>query len=579
MRKPTFIPLSLVIAVAACTGTIGRSSGSSSSPMAEAGAAGGRSGGTGGRPSSGGQGPIATPEPPPRDCAKDVWSAPLPMRRLTRVEYDNTVHDLLGDATTPASKLMPADAHAFGFDTDALGNDVTMPGLRALIMLAEDVAGRAAQATPTLLACATGEAERACVERFVRGFGARAFRRPLVDAEIAELLATYDAARAEATATLASAVRTVLERVLSSPDFLYVIESPVDGKPTADPRVVRLAGWQIAARLSYFLWRTTPDEALATAARDGKLDAGDGVAAEVDRLLASPRARAAMMDFHRQWLGTDDVMSLQKDATTAPWFAAARPAIAAETTSFVDHVLWDEHGGLPAMLTASHSYLSAELADVYGVGSTAPKAPMQMRVELDPKQRAGLLTQASFLGAAARSNDSAPVKRGVFLLDRLLCAELSPPPVSVDPNTAPNADAKTTRDLFAAHSADPACRSCHSIIDPLGFAFEGYDGLGRWRTMEGGVAIDARGEVHVGDVDGMIDGAPALARRLADSEQVRGCVVRQWFRYAFGRDAGDDDQCLLDQLTGEFSASKGDVIALARRIATSEAFVLRRSVP
>jgi hypothetical protein len=556
----------------ACTGNIGAAGRSSAtgdepSPPSLPG-----SGGTAGMTRAAGAGGVVAE--PPRDCRKDVWSEPLPMRHLTRGEYDNTVLDLLGDATTPASRLLPADARGTGFDTDAVGNDVTMPGLRTLELLAEDVAGRASAAAPTLLACTAAEAERACAERFVRGFGARAFRRPLADDEAAELLATFDAGRTEA-GTLAGAVKAVLERVLQSPDFLYLFESLQDAKPAGDPRVVRLPGWQIAARLSYFLWRTTPDEALAAAARAGELDTPDGVAAQVDRLLASPRARAAVSDFHRQWLRTDDVLSLQKDAAAAPWFAAVRPAITAETTTFVDRVLWDERGGLGELLTSAHSYLSAELANVYGAGADAPKAPMQARVELDPTQRAGMLTQASFLASAARANDSAPVKRGAFVLDRLLCAELAPPPVAVDPNVAPSPAAKTTRDLFTSHSTDPACRGCHGVIDPIGFAFEGYDGLGRWRTTENGAPVDAHGEVRIGDEVVAVDGAPALARGLAGSAQVRSCVVRQWFRYAFGRAATDDDRCLVGSLEAAFAT--GDVTALVRAVATSEAFVLRRT--
>ncbi len=509
------------------------------------------------------------------DCRRPLQIGRAPLRRLTRVEYNNTVRDLLGDTAQPANAF-PPDARGAGFDTDALGNDVTTSLLRQMMIAAEEVAARAGKAAARLAGCRAGEAEADCGARFARGFGERAFRRPLEAAEAEAFVAAFERGRG-AGGGLAGGVQAVVESALQAPDFLYLVET--GGTKTAEPGVLRLTPHQLAARLSYFVLRTTPDEALLAAAREGKLDRPEGIAAEVDRLLALPRGKAGAEDFYAQWLDLDAALSLQKNTTDAPWFTAAvRTAMRAEARAFVDHAVFGaEADGFATLFAAPYSFLNADLAPIYGLATPPPKE--HTRVALDPERRAGILTQPSFLAAAARANDSAPVKRGLFVIERLLCETIAPPPSDVDVSLPASPKAKTTRQLFEDHAKDPRCAVCHTLIDPFGFAFEAYDGVGRYREREKELPVDPAGELKLGDVAGRIGGAVELAGRIAGSRQARGCLVQHWFRYAFGRKETAEDTCTIDALEARFEASRGNLRALVVEVATSDAFRHRRTEP
>lgn len=536
-----------------------------SDSSASAGASGGSSGGeqmsgsssdTGGDSSGAETG--STGDVPEAVCDElDVSATPL--RRLTGPQYANAVRDVLGVSVDVGE--LGADEKAGAFDSN--GNAaVSSNNVELYRALAESVAS----SVPELVTCET-DAE-GCWNALLDETGRRLFRRPVTEEERTRYL---DLAQTGADA--ADGSRLIVQAMLQSPSFLYHLEF---GLVDASGPVIPLEPYEIASRLSFFLWNSVPDDELLDAAEVGGLDSADALEAQAQRLLLDPRARESVGAFHVQWLGIDHLEDTFKDPGTYPSFdLSMAEAMVAETRRFSELTVLAGDGRLETLLTASHSYLTDPLFDLYGVEQPDDFVP-GMPVELDPEQRAGLITQASFLAEHALTNQSGPIQRGVEIRNQFFCDPPPPPPpdANVEP-PAPSPDA-TTRELFEQHTSEPTCASCHVLIDGLGLGMENYDGIGRHRTMENGKAVDASGEFLATDVDGTFDGGVELAHRLAQSEQVRECVARQWFRFALGRLEGDQDACSLDTLHATFAESGSDVRALLVQLVRTDAFRYRR---
>ncbi len=245
--------------------------------------------------------------------------------------------------------------------------------------------------------------------------------------------------------------------------------------------------------------------------------------------------------------------------------------------AFIDHIFMDGEPTVEALLTDSTVFLTPESAPIYGVEVEA-EAQALIAYEANGDQRAGLLTQPAMMAALANPDQASPIRRGVFVRERVFCQTLPDPPDDADitpPDPAPNA---TTRERFAEHTADEQCAGCHLMIDPIGFGFERYDGMGRWREQENGLDIDDSGEVvGVNDAGlrGTFDGAVELSHRMAGSEVVQDCLAEQWFVYANGRQANGLDSCALDDVKQAFFASGGDIRELMVQVILSDAFVYR----
>jgi hypothetical protein len=552
---------------------------------------------------------VAATFPAPPVCA-GVQAGPAPLRRLTRDQYVNSVTDLLADAapqgaselrgnSVVAGATLPSDERVGPFRSNVVAPPSGLD-VQQLMESAERVADTAASRAGAVLGCApaTDGLER-CAEAFLDGFGRRAFRRPLhpeeraryrrlfLEAAAAPPAPARPARRAAAEKEVpgeaaiagraAEGVRAVVRALVQSPAFL--LHTREDGPP-AGPDVVRLGPHALASRLSYFLWASAPDDALLSAAARGALDTPEGLRAEARRLLDDDRARRGLVAFHLQWLGVEDVASVQKQAKLFPdWKgavggAALGTAFRVETERFVDGVVRGGLGGgrLEALLSAPQSFLDGPLFALYGVAPPAAASP-DRPVALDPRQRAGLLTQGSVLAYHAHATQSSPVARGVLIRRHVLCQDLPDPPPDVD-STPPDPDARlTTRERFEEHRESGVCGRCHKLIDPIGFGFEAYDAIGRFRQTENDKPVDATGTiVGTDDLDGDFDGAVDLARRLAGSRQVRRCYVRQWFRFALGREESEADACSLDALDRRFEASGGDIRELLLSLPTTDAF-------
>jgi hypothetical protein len=356
--------------------------------------------------------------------------------------------------------------------------------------------------------------------------------------------------------------------MLQSPDFLYL---PELGGEIPQGELVALDGHELASRLSYFLWSSMPDDEL--------LDAADSLAdpevleAQTRRMLDDPRARESIAAFHTQWVGLHNVDELFKDPALFPMFDdATKAAMAAETARFAEYVVFEDDARLQTLLTAPYSLIDPPLFAIYGMDEPPEHDPAQP-VMLDPSQRGGLLTQPGFLAVHAHHNQTSPVHRGVAIRRNFLCQDLPPPPADVD-NTPPPIDPdSTTRERFEQHKSDPTCAACHVLIDDVGLAFEHYDPVGTWRTMDGTGQVDASGElVGADDANGPFYGALELGEKLAASTMVRECVAQQWFRFALGRSLDDDDECASQQMRAAFESSDFDIRELLVAVITSPSF-------
>ncbi|WP_437665568.1 DUF1592 domain-containing protein [Sorangium sp. So ce1182] len=498
-------------------------------------------------------------------------ASPLPLAHLTRDQYDRTVVDLLAldpGGARPSSGF-PADDAVEGF---SLGLTVSPLLVEKLQAAAEALAARALEHPERIVPCTTED--DACARAFVQAFGARAFRRPITAAEESALLDVYRAAREDGARPFLEGVGLVIEAALSSPQFLY--HWPDDGG-AAPGSVVALGDHELASRLSYFLWGTMPDDALFAAAAGGRLRTPEDVEAEARRMLEDPRARATTAAFFRELLGVDDIGAINRDPGVFPEFSAELAQdLQASLEAFLDDAVWSG-GTYDDLFTSRRAFMNARLASFYGIdgGLGDELSP----VELDAGTRLGLLTQPALLAKLGKFDQSDPIRRGVFLREKILCQELAPPPPDVEFNVpTPAAEpAKTTRERFAAHTSQPSCQNCHQFIDPLGFALETYDALGRYRATENGAPIDATGEIlGTEDADGEVDGGVELAERLASSVDARACFVEHWFRYAVRRGGSEGDACELESLGDAFEEEGGDIRALLVRIVKSEAFRTRR---
>lgn len=490
--------------------------------------------------------------------------APVPLRRLTNEEYNNTVRDLLGDTSRPADAFPPDEAVG-GFENNTVA-PVTQQLVERYMAAAEALAASAVGQIDRLAPCAEGEPREGCARRFIDSFGRLAFRRPLEDGERAGLLALY--ADKEKRSGHAQAIRLVLEVVLQSPKFLYRLE-PLDDTSV---KTRALTGYELATRLSFFIWASTPDSKLLDDAAAGKLATAEGVGDAARRLLADKRAVDGIRSFHRQWLDLRELETESKDQVLYPAFTPElKKAMVEETLRFSAHAVLQGGDAITTLLTSKKSFVNASLAKLYGVA--APAGEGFALVDLPAGQRSGLLTQASVMSVLASAEEASPILRGKFVSEKLLCLSVPPPPpgVAIAP---PKPDPKLTKkERFEVHRADPSCAGCHQMMDPAGFGFEHYDAVGAWRTVDGAFPVDSVGVISgTSDANGEFDGAVALGERLAASQQVRRCIATQWFRAALGRSERDEDAASLDDVYQSFTRAGFDVRGLIVAITTSDAF-------
>lgn len=484
---------------------------------------------------------------------------PRMLRRLTHAEYRNTVRDLLGLGSERAQTLVP-DGVVGGFDNNAGALQVGDLLADQYRTVAEELA-EAAVATRlnVLIPChATGDG--GCAASFIHDFGKRAFRRPLTEAEQQRYAGIFVAA-ADAGGSLRDGVQWVIAAMLQSPHFLYRSElgrRGGDGAFALDP-------WEVASELSYLFLQTMPDDELFAAAESGALLEPGGVGAQAERLAADPRADATMVRFVESWLHLDRLVNVPRDAATYPDLTPAiRAAMRGEIARLVEESV-RAGASLADLLSADHTYVTDALAAYYGIDPGTGEADAEgfRRVELAGTPYGGLLRTGGLLTTHALPNSSSPIHRGKLIRERFLCQEMPPPPSNLNTSPPPMDPSRSTRERYAQHSSDDACFGCHQLIDPIGFAFEHFDGAGRYREDDGGHPVDDSGEIlHSTKTDGTFHGVAELSQKLAASEEVRSCTARMWTAWATGLENGAL-ACALDRQLGENGSLSGARLALA----------------
>jgi hypothetical protein len=497
----------------------GAGAGTAGSGASVAGAGGAHSNGgssIGGAPSAGAPGAI-TPSS----------FVPARVRRLAAAEYDASVRALLATEQHPASAPdFPPDLRQDGFTV----NDAQRVDAVIIERLAAAAAALASEARTNgtlarLAPCVAGDDAATCARSFITSFGAKVYRRPLLAEEASALFGLYTVG-SDGTA-YEDGVELVLRGLLQSAGFLYVTEIGT-GELTAEG-LVALTPHELAASLALLLTSAPPDDELARKASAGLLSDPAEREAEARRLFQqNPLAQATVVRLVREWLGIDGIRDSAKDSILFSEFASEKPRIIAESEDFVRAVAFASTGTVSELLGATWTVNSGPLSLYRPVGS-GPVADSSALSD-----RVGILNQAAFLATYANAQESHPIFRGVALARRVICQVLDSP-ASLDIEVVPPAPdpEKTTRERFSVHRADPICAGCHEVIDPLGFAFEHFDAMGRYRELDNGRPVDSAVAVAVeAGFDGPYADSNELARALATSDTVRECFARFMFRAA-----------------------------------------------
>ncbi len=567
----------LVAAVlGACTGSIGAQD-QDDGPSGAAGTSAPAERGPGGAEGTGESGTLPPLGPNELATSGDPRAAgPMPLRRLTRAEYNQTVRDLLGDGSNPANAF-PADVAApWGFLSPGDVAEVEAGRFRDA---AEDLADAAvARSFSQLAPCAAGASEESCATAFIESFGRRAYRRPLSVAERDSLMTLYRTTRgAPISGDHKEGVRALLVGMLQSPQFLYHWPLGAARPAVSDGRVT-LGSHEIAARLSYFLWQSMPDPELALAADGEQLGDIDQVEAHARRMLGDPRAVVALTSLYRQLLEADELEHVVKDVGAYPRFnRELAVSMSQEIDAFVKYALF-EAGSLNALYAAPVSFVNGLLGALYGISDVTGTTALR-QVDTGAAERFGLFTRAGFLTIQSNTYETSPVQRGRALRVRFLCETIPPPPPSVDATVPQSKPGQQTREKFESHMTDPSCSGCHRFMDPLGFALESYDGIGALRTMDAGRPIDTSGTLQLGDETRAFADARELVELMTGSVQGRRCASTQWLRFAFGREEVAADEYTLSNAHATFAKSSYDLRELAVALATSNSFRFRAPSP
>ncbi|HVU51826.1 MAG TPA: DUF1588 domain-containing protein [Polyangia bacterium] len=495
------------------------------------------------------------------------------IHRLSRIEYDNTLRDLLGDTTRPGFAKLPEDV------VDPFDNDYTTQLVSGALVgdveaLATDVSARAL-ADPArkaaLVGCApSGPADQACMTSFVKSFGRRAFRRPLADDEVAAYVALQSFA-VEAGDFYAG-VDLVVRAMLQDPSFLYRVEigAPVAGRPG----LYQLGDYEIGARLSYFLWGTMPSDQLLDLAAAGMLHTPEGRRAAATMMLADGRGADRARAFHGFWLGYHQ---LAVDPTLAS-------ELTAESDALVTRVVFEKKADYLELFRWPETFVTDDLAMHYGLPPPGSTTGAWVNYQAAGSPRRGILSHGSVLAAGAKFDDTSPTLRGVFVRNRLLCQTIPPPPPNVMVDQPPAATPTGCKvDRYAAHRGTGGCAACHNLTDLIGFGLENYDRTGVYRATDKDApqcAISGDGQV-VGSTagptgDGRFNGPAGLGEMLIDGGDLEACVVTQLFRMAYGRRETPDDAANISALTKAFEQKGRAFDQLMIDVASDPAFIYRR---
>ncbi len=504
---------------------------------------------------------------PPVVCTTGEDILPRRLRLLTNREYANTVNDLLGVANgaTIAASFEP-DTKVKGFD-NVNANKISSGSMDTYWNAAKNLATNTS--LTSLMSCTTSTPRDQCASTFVPAFGKRAFRRPLTSAEqtsynnLFRLGASNDAG-----------ARLVIQAMLSSPNFLYRSEIGTTVSGTGS-----LSQYETASLLAYTFTGSMPDATLFTEADNNRLSTPAQLRTQAERLLGNAKAGAQFAYFGKQWLHVDDLANLQRDKTLFPQFTPAiGAAMKTELDNFLTEIFLKPGYKIADVFNPGFSFINGPLASYYGIAGVSGE---QFQKVATNAQRGGVLHLGAITATLATQKESHPIHRGLLVRRNLLCQDFAPPPPNVgeveplDPN-------KPTRQRFAAHTNNTNCQSCHQYIDNIGFGFENYDAVGRFRTLEGNnIPVDASGSISGLAVMTETDSynftdLRGLSTVLASSgaEAASKCVTQQYLRFATG--VSDPNQCSVDASYSRWQGKSTDLRDMMLETVTSPSYLNRK---
>ncbi len=549
----TFGFLLAVASSVACTGVVGNDGSPGGGDSRTGGGTGPGSVGTGGNPAT---------------CDASTGPVSTPIRRLTQFEYNNTLRDL---AKAPET-VLPAEDLGNLFANDAATQSVPPTLVEAYNGSAASIAASLTTAARigSLAACASAPpaaSEPACARTAIEAFAPKAYRRALVAGESDGLVQLFQTVRANGQ-SFPSSLAAMIEAVLQGPEFLYKPEfgAAVDGRTD----VRRLTDTEMAVRLSYLLWGSLPDDGLTMAAAAGQLHTPDQVKAQATRLLADPKSREVVRYFFDFLLPIQGLSALQRSTTDYPKFNATIGGLMrTEAETFLEKEVFEGSGTWPGILTAPYTYVNADLATYYGFPGVTGTA--FQKVPLDGVKRGGLMTLGGIVAGPVHSNKTNPVTRGSLVVKKLMCQAIPLPSGEIATMVKPPADdsAPTGRQRYSMHSANPVCHTCHTNMDPVGFALEKLDAVGQWREQENGVTIDATGD---SPLLGTFNGPVELGKKIAASDVAQACFAKRWVDFGYAR-TSDDSNCSLQRAQDRFKAAGYNIQQLLVELTQTDDFL------
>ena len=508
----------------------------------------------------------STPPPPPAD------PGPASMRRLTEDQYRASIADIFGADIEVAGPFEPDIRRDGLLNVGATFASVTPSGFEHYESMALAIAGQVLEPArrDAVVPCVPARDDApddACAAAFVAQVGQRLFRRTLTADEVSLRTGLARDVTGQSDDFYVG-LQFALASMLLAPDFLFRVER-LEPDPSGGERVT---GASLATRLSYFLWSSTPDEELLAAAQSGALVTTEGLTAQVDRMLASPRLAEGVAAFFADLYQFDaiDHGAIRKDTVLYPAFSQAVIADAKEQTLRVitDHLL-EQNGDYRALFTTRRTFVNRSLGVVYRIPVASSDGWEEYEFP-DNTLRPGILGHVSLLSVYAHPGRSSATLRGKFIRETLLCQKIPPPPPDVDFSAAEDVDGEfpTARDRLKVHQIDDGCRGCHTLMDPPGLGLENFDAIGAERERENDVVIDASGNLD-GDE---FDGPAQLGRALRDHAALGPCLSRTMYRYALGRGIDPGEEDYQGYLADRFADSGYRVRGLMRTIALSEGF-------
>lgn len=506
---------------------------------------------------------LAPPAPPPA-----FEPAPVMVRRLTRAQFRNALYDLVG-----------VDVDVHDLEPDSWDGDFATIGA-AKVVTSERGVERYNEIVERAVSTVFSNADQAlrfvgcdpnaddiCTTRFISRLGRLAWRRPLSSEELTPLLALADATASDFEDPM-QGLHWASVALLSSPNFIYRSELGV--QPGAG--IQRYSAHDMASRLAFLLWNSTPDAELLDAAANGELATSDGVRQNALRMLESPRGREVVGAFADEYMRLDRVSLQAKDPTLFPEYdASLQLAMVRDMRETWQAVAFDDNASAMDLFSTNRAFVNAELAGLYGVDSSGLDATTFRSVTFPTNSpRVGILGKAAFLSQYANQEEGSPTLRGKFIRKALMCMPVPSPPGNVDLviDEAPPDMPMTKRERLARHRESPTCANCHAFMDPLGLPLETFDAIGRYRTTEVGLPIDPSGEFE----GSLVADARELGFAVAESETVAKCLVRKFYSYAMGFEERAVDRTVVDELTNVFQTSNYQLRELVLAIVSHDAF-------